>query len=470
MSSQAMPRLRLRDSFWDNKKKPFAIAVGSTILLLILLFLGNLSYLYGSLYKSGDRIHNINVLAVDFDGGVIGQSLSAVYKELQSDQFPTLQFHSTAEYPTVDDVRNAVCRGEFWAGVVTQPGASSRLSAALGGGSAASEYNPSNTLTYVWNEANYPAVQLGNVAGNLQTLIGATSAAYHAINGTQAITALNASSPAAVSAFSDPIRASSISIAGEPQGTRVLYNTITMILPILQQFFFLMALNGINNQFHMYARLATIHIIRMRFSISATFTLLSSLTIAGYIWAFRESWAVSGRQFALVWMTFWLYCHINFLVLDVATAFIPASFLTFFVITWAVMNVTATIYPFALVPGFYKWAYALPSHETWAILVQIYSNGCNNQLHRALPILFSWWIVGLVLAVFGVLYRDRAAKRGLMAAEERERELIAQGKNMGLERELAADIQAANGPVGWGSPIADNIYREPALSRETTEV
>lgn len=166
-----MARLTFRDSFWDGKKKPFAIAICSTAVLLLLLFLGNLSYLYGSLFNSGYRVHNINVLAVDFDGGIIGHSLSAVYQKLQSDEFPTLQFHSTVEYPTIIDVRNAVCKGKFWAAVVTQPGASDRLSAALAGGLAASNYNSSDSVTYIWNGANYPAVQLGDVSGNLETLV-----------------------------------------------------------------------------------------------------------------------------------------------------------------------------------------------------------------------------------------------------------------------------------------------------------
>lgn len=115
-----MVRLAFRDSFRDGKKKPLAIAVCSIAVLLILLFLGNLSYLYGSLFKSSCRVHNINVLAVDFYRGIIGQSLSAVYQQLQGDESPTLQFHSTTEYPTIIDARNAICRGDLWAAAVTQ--------------------------------------------------------------------------------------------------------------------------------------------------------------------------------------------------------------------------------------------------------------------------------------------------------------------------------------------------------------
>lgn len=158
-------------------------------------------------------------------------------------------------------------------------------------------------------------------------------AVYHALNGTQAMAVLNTSSAAAILVRSDPIRASNINITNTEQGTRVLYNTVTMVLPIMLQVFFLMALNGISNQFYMCARLSTIHIISMRFAIGTVYTFLGSLTIVGYIWAFHESCSVNGNQFVLAWMTFWLHCHINFLILDAATAFIPQSFLSLFVLT-----------------------------------------------------------------------------------------------------------------------------------------
>jgi hypothetical protein len=155
-----------------------------------------------------------------------------------------------------------------------------------------------------------------------------------------------------------------------------------MILAIIQQFFFLMAINGINNNSGIYGRLKSSRIGVMRMIISIVYTLLSSLTVAGYIWAFRENWGVNGNQFVLTWMAYWLYMHVNFLVLDTVTAFIPASFLSFFVLTWVITNVTSSIYPFELNPGFYRWAYALPALEAYSVLIQIWSGGCNNQLYQ----------------------------------------------------------------------------------------
>lgn len=88
--------------------------------MLICLFLGNMSYLYGSLYRSDNRINKLNIVAIDYDGGVIGQSLSAAYTALEGSDFPGLEFHPATEYPTVSSIRDAVCRGDYWGAVFTQ--------------------------------------------------------------------------------------------------------------------------------------------------------------------------------------------------------------------------------------------------------------------------------------------------------------------------------------------------------------
>lgn len=328
-----MARLLWKDAFWDEKRKPFVIALVGTASMLILLFLANLSYLYGALYRSGTRVNAINILAVDYDQEIIGEYLTAAYSKLQGEGFPTLQFHSLLEYATIVDVRNAVCKGDYWAAIVAQEEASTRLADALSGGTPAKEYNTSNTITYLYNRARYTTVQDGFITANMQALIGAAGGAYNSINGTKAASVVNTADPNAVLALLNPIMASSINITPTWQGTRVLYNTVTIILPIIQQFFFVMALNGISSQFGIYGRLHNTHAGLIRMIISIVYTFIASLTVIGYIWAFREKWLVNGNQFALSWMVVWLYMHVNFLILDAGTAFISMPFMPFFVLT-----------------------------------------------------------------------------------------------------------------------------------------
>ncbi|KAH8595369.1 hypothetical protein B0O99DRAFT_661659 [Bisporella sp. PMI_857] len=408
------------DPFWNGKRRPFIIATSGATVMLVCLFLANLSYLYGSLFEDGTRVKGINILAIDYDGGVIGQSLAAAYSKLQSDHFPTIHFQPASEYATVEDIRHAVCKGNYWAAIYAQDGASKRLEDALGGGQAANQYKANNTLTYIWNQIRYPTIQDAYISSNMQNLIAASRVAYNSINGTKAATTVNATDPNAVLALLNPISASSVNIKPAPQGARVTYNTIIIMMPIMQQFFLLMALNGISNQFEIYGRLNTVNVAMIRMIVSMAYTILASLATVGYLWAFRESFDVSGRQFALLWLVMWLYMHIHFLVLDAATALIPLSFVTFFVLTWAIMNLTSTFLPFELSPGFYRWGYALPAHQVVGILFQIWSGGCNNQLSRALPVLFAWELFGGAAAAFGVFWRNKAAENQLIKEERRD--------------------------------------------------
>ncbi|KAH7420026.1 hypothetical protein BKA64DRAFT_612055 [Cadophora sp. MPI-SDFR-AT-0126] len=413
-----MGRLLWTDPFWNGKRKPFVIGVVMSSLSVITMFVMVMSYLYGSIWKSTHRASNLNILAVDYDGGVIGKSLSTGYSALKGEKFPTLHFRPSDDFATVDDIRNAVCRGDYWAAIFAQDGASDRLAAALGGGLAAARYNSSNTLTYVFNEARYPTIQSGYISSNMQTLIGAASSIYGSLNGTSAARFLNTDDSNATLALLNPISASAINIMPTSQGTKVLYNTITLVLPIIQQFFFLMALNGISNSFGIYGYLSSLHVGLIRMIVAISYTFLASLTLAGYIWAFKENWGVSSGQFALTWMAMWLYMHVNFLVLDAATAFVPLAFLTFIVLPWVIINVTSTIFPFELNPGFYKLGYALPGHQIVSILFQIWSGGCNNQLARALPVLFAWEIFGWIASGWGVVYRNKAARAEVLKEAE----------------------------------------------------
>lgn len=394
---------------WE--RKPYVITSTMSAIMLCCLFLANMSYLYGLLYKSDTRVHKLNVLAVDYDRGAIGQSFTAAYSAFKGDEFLSLQFRQPSEYANTESVRNAVCRGDFWAAVVVQSGATARFEEALGGGQAATQYNASNTITYIWNEAHYATVQAGFIRSNLETLIGASGTFHSHISGVRAVASVNTTDPNAVFALLNPIQASAINIMPTPQSTRVFYNTVTVVLSILPQFFFIMALNGISDAHSIYSHLHTRQVVLIRTISSIIFTLIASLTVIGYIWAFRETWAVNGSQFVLSWLILWLFMHVNFLVIDTASSFIPISFLPFFILTWIITNVAGTVFPFELTAGFYRVGYALPSHPLITIFFQIWSGGCNNKLSSALPVLFAWEILGLGSACLGLLRRIKNARK-----------------------------------------------------------
>jgi hypothetical protein len=311
--------------------KPFLIAITGAAVMLQLLILANMSYLYGTAYHNTSRYSALKFLYVDYDGGAIGQSVTAAYSQMQGPEFPTLHQPSPDEYPTPQHVQEAVCKGGYWGAIYSSRDASSRLSAALASSEAARAYDSSQALGYIWSSARYPSTAQA-VSSMLDGLVQGAAAAYRQINGTAALSTINVSDPSIEQTILSPISATQLDINPMPQGTRFYYNTVSMVMPIIIQFFFIMALNGIWAQ--QKPALAPSQTTLLRLGISLAYTFLSALVMTGYIWSFREAWSVTSSQFALTWMAIWLASHIHFLLIDFVITIIPMQFAPFFVLTW----------------------------------------------------------------------------------------------------------------------------------------
>ncbi|KAJ5781254.1 hypothetical protein N7457_006414 [Penicillium paradoxum] len=384
-------------------------AAAVNLLLLQFLFLGLFCYIFGSVFQQSGHIHNINVLFVDYDGGAIADATRTAFQKLKGPGFPTLIERPSSAYPEPGSIEGAVCDIDYWGALYTTANASNALTAALSGGAAASSYNQNNVLTMVWNEARYPTVADAALQSSLKSLSETARVAYLQANGKSALQTLNSSDPAALAAFYEPWTLADNNIQPTSQGSRVIYNTLVIVLILIQEFFYLGTVNGLYIQFKLYTSVSPHRIAIARQLISAVYTLAGSLCTTGAIWAFRHGWDVNGNQFVLSWMALWLFAHLNFLVLDVFTIWIPPPYVPMALISWVILNVTSILLPFELSPGFYKVGFALPAHSIFQILVDIWSSGCNPQLYFSLPVLFAFQIVAGTLSTIGVYRRAHYA-------------------------------------------------------------
>ncbi|KAL4771570.1 hypothetical protein BDW60DRAFT_207935 [Aspergillus nidulans var. acristatus] len=388
--------------------KPFLTGVVGATVSLQLLILANMSYLYGTAYRDSLRYSTMKVLYVDYDGGVVGQSVTTAYTQIQGLEFPTVHQHTQEEYPTEQDIQEAVCKGDYWGAIYSGPGASSRITDALSSSDSAKAYDNTQALGYVYKSAVYPAYAQG-VYSNLVQLSQAAAAVYKQTSLTTALSAVNVSDPYIAQIVLDPISSTSTDIQPMNQGVRFYYNTVSMVMPIIIQFFFIMAIGGISAQTSIFNTFSPRQNTVLRFIISVCYTFVAALVMTGYIWAFRESWDISSGQFALTWMAIWLAMHVHFLFIDFATSVIPMPVVPFFILTWIILNVSSTIGPFELSPGFYRIGYVFPAHSLYELLLQIWTDGCNPHLYRALPILWCEWVVALVLFVVGMGIRTKSS-------------------------------------------------------------
>jgi hypothetical protein len=402
------------------RRRQFIRAAALNFLYLQVLFFSLFAYIFGSLYQQAGHTHNMRMLFVDYDtNGFVGEAVRNAYDQLKGDNFPTIVEKSPSEFEGgAAQLRDEVCHLHYWATLYTSAGASGRIDAALRGGEAATGFNEEDVLTFAWNEARYSAVVDSVVQGNLQTLSLTAQRAWVKTNGTDIAKTLNTSDPAAVSIFTDPWTLKSVNIQPTTQGSRLIYNTLVIILILIQEFFYLGTINALYGQLKIYASVSPHRIIIYRNIISILYTFSGSLCTTGAIWAFRSGWQVSAGQFVLSWMVLWLFAHVNFVTLDVFTIWIPVTFVPMALISWIVMNVTSILLPFELSPGFYQWAYMLPAHEVYQVLTDVWSRGCNPQLRHALPVLFGLELSGLLITALGVYRRCHYA---ILAEEAQEK-------------------------------------------------
>ena len=440
-------RLAAFDPTLVKVRRKFILVSWKRFLLLLLLFLSLYCYIFGSLLEQGNHIHNLTIGFVDYDGGAVGQAFRAAYTGLQGPNFPVVAEYDPSEFPRPADLTAAVCRIDFWATIYIAPGASDKLNATLAGSTSSdATLDKTDIVAYTWNEARYPVVVDSAIMQNIEALSASAAKIYGSSNSTQRI--LNVTAPGALSVLVDPWHLREFNLQPTSQGPRSIYNTIVIVLVLVQGFFYISLLNGAAAQLKFWALARPRVIIAFRLANSLTFAFFQGLCITGAIWAFRGDWDVGGGQFVLTWMTFWVFIHISFSVLDMMTAWVPLPYVPMTMISWVLMNVTAVLLPTELKPGFYKGGtYIAPADAAFNILLDIWSGGCNPQLPYALPTLFAWEIVAAIGSGIAVYHRAHNAALAKEREEQQQQEKAAALAEVGRQQ-YEQELPTWPGPRG----------------------
>ncbi|KAI5965068.1 hypothetical protein KGF57_000861 [Candida theae] len=116
--------------------------------------------------------------------------------------------------------------------------------------------------------------------------------------------------------------------------------------------------------------------------------------------------------FVVLWMFMYLYLSavgvINEVVVSIIMAFEQQILMAPWMIFNIVSNISATFAPFVLMPGFYKFGYAMPMYNIYEALKVVFFDTWKGHLGRNLGVLIIWIVVGNVLLV---LVSNWAVKR-----------------------------------------------------------
>ncbi|KAF1928919.1 uncharacterized protein M421DRAFT_420149 [Didymella exigua CBS 183.55] len=371
----------------------------------------NAAHIYGVFHNQGAYAHQAKVALADFDGGNFGTAL----------RYSAASTNGSYGYPTYVDVntigsspeqiRQEVFKGTYWAAIIVESGATARFEDAVNGSTHV--YDPSSVYTYYLLDARYYTLYASSILST--TLITASTAS--GIFSAQFIAPIiasggHANTTAALSALAGPARAIEMPAASQLFGNfddKAFVNTIGVVLPIVMQFFFIMAWNGVCNGMHLYAAydLRTHMVARLFWS--TVWPLFSSLCVVGWTFTFRGSYHIDAKMFFAFWAVTWVFNMINFDMLDIITGFVPMEFVPFLFLTWIIFNVVGALGPTEILHHWYRVNYFFPSLHWYKTFITIITQGACNDLRYTLPVLAAWLLLLKILSPLATKNRVRKA-------------------------------------------------------------
>ncbi|KAJ4351111.1 uncharacterized protein N0V89_006450 [Didymosphaeria variabile] len=395
--------------------------IPASIIILVVFWI-NASQVNGIFLNQGKYVKRAKVALADFDGGDFGEALRfAASSNNQSYGYPTFVNIDTSRV-LPEQIRHDVFEGKYWAAIVVQPGASTRFEEAING--TASSYNASDVYTCYSMTSRYYSLYASGIQSSAITVTSTAAGIFSAQFVTQVIASGHYSNTsAAASALAGPaqlVLTSAASQEFEHFDGKPIVNTIGAVFPVLMQFFFIMAWNGICNSMHIYAAYNLRKHIVARLIYSTIWPIFTSLCSAGWTFGFRGQFDSDAKMFFAFWAVTWVYSMINFDALDIMTGFVPMAFTPFVFLTWVIFNMAASLGPPTILNPWYRLNYFFPSLHWYQTFVTIISEGGVSRLHYTLPTLAGWLILLKAISPLATKYRVKKAQRVFRYYNERD--------------------------------------------------
>ncbi|KAJ4319349.1 hypothetical protein N0V94_003939 [Neodidymelliopsis sp. IMI 364377] len=389
----------------------FKALIPAALMIMAVLWI-NASHVFGMFHDQGAYVHRARVALADFDGGNFGQALqTSAASNNGSYGYPTyVNVDTTGSSP--EQIRHEVFKGTYWAAIVVQSGATARFEDAVNG--TATSYDSSAVYTYYLLDARYYTLYSSSILSTTVTTASAAAGIFSA----QFIAPLLArgefaNTTAALAALAGPARAVEMPAAFQTFGDlddKAFINTLGAVLPIIMQFFFIMAWNGVCNGMHLYAAYDLRTHILARLFWSIVWPIFSSLCTAGWTFTFRGSYHMDAKMFFAFWTVTWVFSMICFDVLDVITGFVSMAYVPFLFLSWVIFNVAAALGPPEILNHWYRVNYFFPSLHWYRTFITIITKGACNNLHYTLPVLAVWLVVMKLLSPLATKNRVRKAQ------------------------------------------------------------
>ncbi|OJJ48051.1 hypothetical protein ASPZODRAFT_15496 [Penicilliopsis zonata CBS 506.65] len=388
-----------------NMNRQFLKRLGISVAIIAVVFWGNVSWLLGSYFHGSEYMYRAQMLVVDYDGSLVGQALLAAVDDANGPvNNPTYVVASAREY-TLQEVKHAVFIGQFWGAIYASADATAQLNATLAGTNT-SVYDVDAVYMLFGNSARYTAFYPSVVLDNLEAIANAAAAYFRqTLAGVYWEDVLTRNiSQAQLGTFLRPLGYTYVdtSYGSFTFGDRTTFNTLMIVVVVLAQFFFLLALNNLSKACGRFAAVSTWDYFKWRLPLSLGWACFMGICLTSWQMIFREGYPINARLFWALWILYTVFSTIVFDVLDIITAFVPQQYIPYCMFTWMITNVSSAGSPVELSNAFYHISYFFPAHSMWLAEQHIWSQGGAYPLSLSLPILAAWLVVVKVCTIFTV--------------------------------------------------------------------
>ncbi|KAG6909241.1 hypothetical protein DXG01_001423 [Tephrocybe rancida] len=379
------------------------------VFALVLVIFAIFSIFWGAIWKTPER--NLDGWIVDFDGGLIGQT---VVEALTSQQVSGLGKVTWSTVPAsqfpdgLGQLTTDVVEQKTWAAIAIHTGSTTRLQASLTTPNAS--YDGSDAITVYGAEARNenafrslikPSIASSCVfihqaqaALDMITKKFALQMAAQQSSQSSNLAALLATSPQTLVA---PVSFTFNNLVPFDMPVASAVTFVGLIYQLILSFFIVMICNGARDAASLNRNLSLRSLIVTRFvsSFGAYFfvSLFYALVSLAFQLDFSRKFGHSG--FLVFWMLNWIGMLSVGLALESLMTLLTVKFIPFFMIIWIIVNVSVCIFPIEVLPVFFRYGYAVPFYNV-SHAVRCIVFGTKNTVALNFGILIIWAAISCI--------------------------------------------------------------------------
>ncbi|KAF5374176.1 hypothetical protein D9615_008810 [Tricholomella constricta] len=366
----------------------------STILIIFAIF----PFFWGALWKT--PVRNLNGWVVDFDGGLVGQTVA---QALTSQQVSLLGKVTWTAIPAsrfpggAVELAAEVQEERTWAAIAIHSGSTTRLQASYTNPNAS--YDGSEAITIYAVEARSENAYRSLIRPSAQAVLEKISQTFalqamSQLASSANLTALALNSPQTVLT---PIAYTFDNLIPFDQPVATAVTFVGLIYQLILSFFIVMICSAARDAagFNRTLSLRSLILTRYASSFGAYFivSLFNALLSLAFQLDFTRKFGHGG--FVVFWMLNWVGMLAVGLALESLLTLLTPQFMPFFMIMWIIINVSVCIFPIEVMPVVFRYGYAVPFYNiSRAVRSIVY--GTKNTIGENFGILIAWAAISCI--------------------------------------------------------------------------